>query len=200
MSPIAEFDQLDNPYQATMYGAEPFVSDGSLDDYTSALRAFVGAKSDYYLRKWAPRLQDPAGETGMNWAAFFLTALWLAYRKMYKATFLFYAAVVGLWLAQVGVFMFALGLPQVPPIVSLVVNLMICLVCGAFGNGWYLNHANRIIASIRRQGIEGESLRLALAQRGGTSLAAALGLMFAPLIVFLVLGLIVAVLLAAAAR
>ncbi|MBD7964948.1 DUF2628 domain-containing protein [Fictibacillus norfolkensis] len=43
---------------------------------------FVGEKKkDYYLKKWQK-------DNNFNWAAFFLTLLWLGYRKMYTPIFL----------------------------------------------------------------------------------------------------------------
>jgi hypothetical protein len=196
MTPIAEFDQLDNPYQSTSHGLQEFVADAPLIEYVGVLRAFVGARADYYLRKWAPRLQDPSGETGMNWAAFFLTALWLAYRKMYKAALILYGVMILLWFVQVGIFMFGLGMPNVPPAVSLLVNVMVCVTCGACGNSWYLAHANRAIAAARKQGLDGNELLATTARRGGTNMAAALGIVFAPLVVLLFLGLALAFVLA----
>lgn len=187
MSPIAQFDQLDSPYHSTTaerlgFGAEP-----ALLEYVDALRAFVGPKSEYYLRKWSPRLRDPKADVGINWAAFFLTGLWFGYRRMIKAALLVYAAMIALWLAQVGVFMFTLGMPRVPPLATLIVNLMVCTTCGAFANSWYLAKATRTIAAARAQGVVGDHLAEIVAPHGGTSVRSAIGLAFAPLGVLLAL-------------
>ncbi len=149
MAPIAQFDQLDSPYRGTAAERSGFNADPALLEYVEALRAFVGPKADYYLKKWAPRFQDPKADVGLNWAAFFLTGLWFGYRRMVKAALILYAVVIALWLAQVGVFMFTLGMPRVPPLATLIVNLMVCITCGAFANGWYLAKANRAIAAAR---------------------------------------------------
>jgi hypothetical protein len=142
------------------------------------LRAFVGPRSDYYLRKWAPRLEDPKGEVGMNWAAFFLTAFWMAYRKMYAATFIFYGVVMLLTIVQQVAFVGILGSEAVPAGVGLIVNIAVALVCGLCGNAWYLNHTRRKIAAAQAQGLQGENLNYHLARRGGTSLAASFGMVF----------------------
>src|SRR5258707_862516 len=51
------------------------------------LRAFVGRRAVYYLAKWRGVLAGSGTETGFNLAAFFLSAIWLPYRKMYGITF-----------------------------------------------------------------------------------------------------------------
>jgi hypothetical protein len=49
------------------------------------IRAFVGPNSGYYLNAWQPALSDQGSVSGFNVAAFFLSGLWLGYRKMYKS-------------------------------------------------------------------------------------------------------------------
>lgn len=194
MPQIAEFEQANNPYRSSASHSLDVLDGAFPATQEFELRAFVGRKADYYLRKWAPRLNDSSAEAGMNWAAFFLTAFWLAYRKMYRATFIFYAVVIALAILQQVVFVGLLGSEAVPPVVGAVVNLMTAIVCGFFGNAWYLTHTQRAIATARSQGLEDEHLLFVLAQRGGTSLLAAFGLVFLGfvLIALLVLGLIVA--------
>lgn len=182
MSQVADFDQMDNPYRSSAV-LEPTSVDTDVAE--NELRAFVGPRGDYYLRKWAPRLADPSGETGMNWAAFFLTAFWLAYRKMYAATFIFYGVAVALAVLQQVVFVLMLGAPSVPPGVGLIVNIAIAIVCGLCGNGWYLAHTRRKIADSKAKGLGGEHLMYDLVRRGGTSLAASIGMVFlASLMIF----------------
>ena len=55
------------------------------------------------------------------------------------------------------------------------VGLIIGIVCGLFGNRWYLSHAQKVIAKVRSQGLpEEEHLRM-LSKRGGTNLLASVG-------------------------
>src|SRR5262245_35166664 len=56
------------------------------------IKAFVGQNADYYSSRWTPLLEGKDW-SGFNWAACFLSGLWLSYRKMYKAAFIFYGAV-----------------------------------------------------------------------------------------------------------
>ena len=176
MSQVADFDPMENPYRSSAT-LEP-MADDSPEVLESELRAFVGTRSDYYLRKWAPRLEDPKGEVGMNWVAFFLPAFWLGYRKMYAATFIYFGAILSLTLLQELVFVGILGLPAVSPGVGLIVNLATAVVCGLCGNAWYLSHARRAIAAARAQGLQDEHLMVHLARRGGTSLGASFGMVF----------------------
>ena len=69
------------------------------DSERRQLRAFVGSKAQYYLDKWTPLLRSLSGNAGFNWAAFLLSGLWLPYRKMYKATLIFYAIII-LWVVM----------------------------------------------------------------------------------------------------
>ena len=46
-------------------------------------KSFLGEKADYFLDKWKESSATRGMGDGFNWAAFFLTGLWLSYRKMY---------------------------------------------------------------------------------------------------------------------
>ncbi|MGD9722699.1 MAG: DUF2628 domain-containing protein [Pirellulales bacterium] len=198
MPSVAEFDQLDNPYRSSRYAdvdALPSVY-GAAE--AAELQAFVGRKADYYLRKWAPRLESPDGEAGFNWAAFFLTALWMAYRKMYRNAIF---CIVASWVVSLGLqllFMFVFQSKSLPASAAVISNIMFCLVCGVLGNSWYLAHAQRKIAAARAQGLDGPILMSTLQQRGGTSWWAVLGLMFGPGLILFALLMLLAVMLVVA--
>ena len=55
-----------------------------------------------------------------------------------------------------------------------IVGLVFAIICGAFGNAWYLAHAKRQIARIRTLGLKDEAYFKALARRGGTNIFAAI--------------------------
>ena len=103
MSPIAQYDEIDNPYRSTA----TLEMAGEVTE--TELRAFVGPKFDYYLRKWGPKLEDPSADCGMNWAAFFLSGFWFPYRKMYAATFILYGVSLALAIVQQVVFVAVIG-------------------------------------------------------------------------------------------
>jgi hypothetical protein len=96
------------------------------------LRAAFGSKADYYLSQWS----GAAGRR-INWAAFFLSGFWLPYRRLYGITLIFFAIVFVETFAEEIVFQW-LGYAAVPRIVERLSTLIPALVCGAWGNRWYL--------------------------------------------------------------
>jgi hypothetical protein len=176
MSEVAQFDQVENPYRSSGHGTLEAEHEGASQGLPNELCFFVGRKADYYMKKWAPRLEDPQAEVGMNWAAFLLTGLWLAYRKMYAFAFIFFGVAIVERFMEAVVFLGLLRLPAVPGGVNLIYSLASAIICGLFGNAWYLSHARRKIAEAHSQGLEGERLLFTLSQRGGTSLLAPIGL------------------------
>jgi hypothetical protein len=142
------------------------------------LRAFVGSRADYYLQKWAPLQTARGHRTGFNWAAFFLSGLWLPYRKMYKVATVFFAIILVESVAEEVLFVGILGKAETPAGLSNAVGLLVSIICGAYGNRWYLLHATKVISDIRAQGLDQEAMLEALSRRGGTSLGASLGLFF----------------------
>ena len=112
----------------------------AVPDQVTELRAFVGPNADYYLRKWLPLLQG-GKVADYNWAAFFLSPLWLPYRKMYRWTL----AVYGLLLltAILKQVTSVLGMSGITRTIDFFVLLLIALICGQFGNRWYLAHGRK---------------------------------------------------------
>ena len=136
-----------------------------------ALGAFVGDKSSYYLKAWEPSLSKQSTRATFNWAGFFLGSFWLLYRKMYGSFFLVFA----LSILIDGINRVYL-LNSLPGMAS---TLVIGLVCGFWGNIWYLTRAKRILKEIGEKAPDEKKKLEVLAQRGGTS--------FFPPIVFLVI-------------
>lgn len=170
MAGSAELD-YDNPYRATVAAPADHVPFDSSDEIAE-LSAYVGPRAGYYLRKWIRRLEDPQGDVGINWVAFFFPGIWLAYRKMYMAVFTYFTVVFLVGIAKELVFILVLHQPGSPLVVNLVFNILAGLVCALYGNGWYLAQARRTIAGLRAEGYEGQDLLYALSCRGGTSIAA----------------------------
>jgi hypothetical protein len=142
------------------------------------IRSFVGPKADYYLNRWASALEGSRQGTGFNWAAFFLSGLWLPYRKMYLVTFIFYGIIVAESILEDVVFMGILGQPEAPAALSRLVGLIAAIVCGSLGNRWYLSHARAKISELCVQQMPQDEYLRALSKRGGTSLAASFGFFF----------------------
>ena len=171
-----EYRQSQNPYASPAPQPSEFVADRTEDSQVTELRAFVGPNAEYYLKKWAPILHGPGGGAGMNWAAFFLSGFWFQYRKMYKLTLILYAFVLFESMVERVVFVDILGEAVAPDGLNRVVTLLLAAICGKYGNRWYLSHANKQIAQSRAGGLENEALWPALSKRGGTNLAASLGM------------------------
>ncbi|QTH43389.1 DUF2628 domain-containing protein [Cohnella sp. LGH] len=129
------------------------------DDFDEQVTAFVQRNSGYYLRKWS-KSATPAKDIGWNWAAFFLSYFWLAYRKQYGVVLL----LLGVWIA-IDIVNIAFDLE-----VNNVGYGLFCSVGIALGaNALYYKHTNKQIDKINRYPLE-RSLKLkALSQKGGTS-------------------------------
>ena len=120
------------------------------------MRAFVGSNANYYLSKWARRLDDPSKSAGVNVAAFFLSLFWLPYRKMYGLATIFYGIIVAELMIEAFI---EYGGEEPPEALGRVVGLVISIVCLLNGNRWYLAYAQKKIAQARSQGLEGAALR-----------------------------------------
>lgn len=113
------------------------------------LRAFFGRNADYYLERWRQSEVSGRGDGKFNWAAFLLSGFWLSYRKMYAATAIFIGVILLETMVEDWYFTKVLGKPDVPAAVGSVVGLVAALICGAFGNRWYLAHARRRVAEVQ---------------------------------------------------
>lgn len=157
-------------------------------------KAFVGSKADYYLRRWLPALEDmgnPGNATGFNLAALLLSGLWLPYRKMYKPALIFFGVLLLEGFFEEIVYVGFLSRPEAPGYLGRFVGLVAGVVCGGFGNEWYLSHAQKVITEIRSRGLAEDAYFEALAKRGGTNIAASLGF----LLLFIVTGVLMTALL-----
>jgi len=202
MPSLSDYESIDNPYSASAYSATAapaFDARGYGSDEALELQAFVGNNASFYLRKWAPRLESPDGETGMNWAAFFLTYWWMGYRRMHLYAAIYMAACVAISIGLQVLFIVGFGSKTGAPLsATLVGNFMLCLVCGLCANGWYLSHARRKIADAQARGLEGQHLLFALQQSGGTSWPGFFAWFLGPAVVGVCLGLMLAVTMIAA--
>ena len=198
MSQIAEYEnrESENPYRSpasasASQSSRPAASP-DLEPRLLALQAFVGPRAEYYFRKWAPRLLNPSDEVGMNWVAFFFPCFWICYRKMYRVAFIFFGAVLLQAMFKEVLFLCILKLPNAPRGTDLIINVLIGIIIGLYGNAWYLTHAERKIAEAHAQGFRDEQLLRVLADRGGTSLLSSFGLCFlffiVAVVVFICLG------------
>jgi hypothetical protein len=141
------------------------------------LRAFVGPRADRYLEQWQPLLAAGSGArgAGFNWSAFFFSGFWLLYRKMYKVAAIFFGVILLESLCEELVLVGVLGWTEAANALGRAGGLIVGIVCGKLGNRWYFNHTRAKIAEVREQGVEDYRYLPTLAERGGASVAAALG-------------------------
>jgi hypothetical protein len=141
------------------------------------IRAFVGPRAGYYLKKWQASLVGAETGTGFNWAAFLIAGLWLPYRKLYRITFVFYGIILLESILEEVLFVLVLGKPETPRGLGLLIGLLAGIVCGAFGNPWYLSHTRKVISEVQSLGLPEDAHLETLCRRGGTSIVASLGLL-----------------------
>jgi hypothetical protein len=156
------------------------VADAEIQDVTNPpshreVRAFVGPRAGYYLDSWRRALDGDGGASGFNVAAFFLSGLWLGYRKMYAAVFTLFAVLLVESVLELVLFVGVLKKEDTPSGMNTAVSLAVAVVVGGYGNRWYLARARRAIADVRARGLPEDEHLDALAARGGTSIISAVG-------------------------
>lgn len=182
MSQNDQSSEAENPYASpgipslASGTASPAAPEDLGDSEERQLRAFVGSKAQYFLDKWTPMRQSSSGSAGFNWAAFFLAGLWLSYRKMYKATLIFYTIIILEMMLEDVVFVGILGKAETPAAFERAVMLIVAIICGGYANRWYLSHARSVLSEVSATGLQGDALLQTLERRGGTSVAASLGM------------------------
>lgn len=120
------------------------------------LAAFVGEKKkDYYLRKWQK-------DNSWNWAAFFLTLIWLGYRKMYRPIFYVLIAFIAVDLVVI-----LLGIES--NVIDNSIGFALSGALGVGGNLLYKKHAQKETEAVERLSIREEEKLHELRKRGGTS-------------------------------
>jgi hypothetical protein len=135
----------------------------------NAIQLFVGERYAYYLDKWETAKVKKTRQS-VNWAAFFLGIMWLSYRKMYAISVIF-GSIFAFQVVIEDVFDF-------PELVSNVVNMMLLIGLGLYGNHWYLLHVEERVKRIRAENAQ-STVAAELARQGGTSVAAAIGMVVA---------------------
>jgi hypothetical protein len=138
------------------------------------IRKFVGPNAAYYLEHWAPLLRGERRSAGFNYAALIFSAFWLPFRQMWRATLFYYGALVA------GMLLLQWLLPDTLQEARLdsvrILPFAGGLVCGFFGNAWYLRHTCRVIDKLKKRELPEDAYKKALEDSGGGSLAAALGM------------------------
>lgn len=145
----------------------------NLSDFTEEeLRAYFGPNADYYVAA-CRTLNQSAGRTRFNWAAFFLASCWFLYRKLYWAAAIYFILAAPLQLMLVIV---SSGHTPLRPLRAWVLGLPVAFLAGflagKYGNRWYLGKARQEIHQVRLSELIQEARLGALRKRGGTNTAA----------------------------
>ncbi|WP_299090972.1 DUF2628 domain-containing protein [uncultured Metabacillus sp.] len=96
----------------------------------------VQKNTSYYHLKWGS-VSDPGKQNTWNWAAFFFSTFWLAYRKMYKLFFLFLGIEL-LWTIPA-------YFVDLPLWVMYSFYPLVAIITGLYGNRWYYLHTVKIL-------------------------------------------------------
>ena len=134
-----------------------------------ALRAYVGARGDYYLQAWQPLRAGEAASAGVNKSAFFAGLAWLFYRKLYRPALIVLLVVFIETGISESLFRWY-GYDDPPRAYHLLAIFVYSSVIGIFGNVWYYRLTVR-----RIEGAANGATPEALARLGGTSWLAVLG-------------------------
>lgn len=145
----------------------------------SNLATFVGDNMAFYQAKWQKAAENNNNPMSWNTAAFFLGVVWLVYRKMYSYALIF--------VAMIALDMLIEWFYPLPDFMSNVVNIMIALGFGFYGNALYQMHANKKIAEIVAT-YPPEQVDAELKTQGGVNAAGAwaVGLFLIALVVLLI--------------
>ena len=174
-----------NPYAVHAPTTAPHQDAGFERDDSNDMWNFFGSRASYYVERAARQ------SSGFNWGAFLFSGLWIAYRKMYKIAAIFFSVMIAIVFIEEMVVAGFMGRENVAKIMDRVSSLIVAIVCGTYGNRWYLNHSNRRIAEIRDQGFDERRTAELLSKRGGTSIGAMLGIVFIFFVVIAVISLAV---------
>ncbi len=145
-----------------------------------SLRLYIGHNANYYLRKWSVSDYTTRANT-WNWAAFFFSLFWLAYRKMYGYLMVFTFLLL--------LFLFiSLAFAFRDEWMVIMVVIVPALV-GYFGNRLYYFHIENQLTRLYARMEAEDKLDEDLQEMGGVSWYNVIGYIFviAILVYFLVL-------------
>lgn len=129
------------------------------------LRAYVHKNYEKYQRMW-DKAKSSRTKQSWNWAAFFLSFAWFAYRKMY--------VVSAVWIALILAETIASMVFSYPERYSSIFSLALAFGAGHAGNTIYVEHANRQVNQVKATLPSSHWVRY-LRSKGGVSWSAGMG-------------------------
>jgi hypothetical protein len=141
-------------------------------------RAAVGENADYYVHRFIDFDGFNASRTSWNWPAFFVTFLWMLYRRMYGYAAV-YVLLVPLVVGGVTFVVLRYADPRAAPwINALVAFFAFYVFVPSHANAMYhANVARRIVKSQARAGTLAEQVELLQKSKRTSNLAVAVGML-----------------------
>lgn len=147
----------------------PFASASAEAPPDDLLAAYVGPNSDYYLERFAT-FAAGGNPLSWNWPAFFITSVWLLYRKMW-AWFFVYVLGLPVVLAVFLLVASPVSSEWAGPAMYLLYALFVYVLAPLFGNRLYYAHVKARVAKVASGAATREQQAAELARTGGTSKA-----------------------------
>ncbi|MBY7144621.1 DUF2628 domain-containing protein [Virgibacillus sp. NKC19-3] len=127
------------------------------------MQLFVGRNHAFYDKKW--KKAEEKNGVSFNFAAFFLSALWLGYRKMYKLVL--YMALLFLAIDLILYFIgYEYEFARVDPI-DQGINIGVAVTLGIYGNYLYKKEAEKRVQTIRNTTTTTDEKEKQLQNKGG---------------------------------
>lgn len=144
-------------------------SDTTFSPQGDLLAAYVGPKNaDYYARKF-DRFKSGGGSISWHWPAFFISAWWLLYRKMWLNAFLYWMVLpIGLMFLT-GVLAAAMGTEAAAVFYYGTYSIITFLLVPMFANRLYYRHAQKKADKVASVTSSADQQSAELARIGGTS-------------------------------
>ncbi|MEO1320099.1 MAG: DUF2628 domain-containing protein [Pseudomonadota bacterium] len=155
--------------ESSIYAAPE--SDTDVSTSEGHLAAYVGPNNtEFYMERFS-RFESGQSSVSWNWPAFFLTAMWLLYRKMWAAALVYWigipVAVGALGLALVAAEIMS---PVAADLVTTVLYYGFSLtLVPMYANKLYYDHAQKKVESVKGSYSDSEQQLTELGRIGGTS-------------------------------
>lgn len=136
-------------------------------EYPDERAAYIQKNVDKYLSKFDKMTAAGSGAS-WNWCAFLFTFSWMVYRKMYGLAVIVMLAMFAIEFSAGTLSIYVDGGTSANLLIN-VIDIVICIVIGVLGNGWYQTKVNKLV----KEGAEfPEEEKQQHYKKGGTSVLA----------------------------
>ncbi|MBQ3611177.1 MAG: DUF2628 domain-containing protein [Firmicutes bacterium] len=112
-------------------------------EYPDERAAYIQKNVDKYLRKF-DKMNAAGSGASWNWCAFLFTFSWMVYRKMYGLAVIVMLAMFAIEFSAGMLSIYADGGTSANLLIN-VIDIVICIVIGVLGNGWYQTKVNKLV-------------------------------------------------------